>query len=220
MRGKVAAMLAAIMLLAACAGVGYEPAPQAYEADYYEPVYIEKEPQDPAPARGLIIGYDLYINDFLGLSFVLPGEDWEFVFDDEVAEIVGAGGARIAEQDEDFDIDGITGALYDMVAINRATGCTVAVMFEDISHIPGTGRYLDEFREQLAASGAFEFEFGQDDRVTLGGQRYDMLSASVEMGGASFRQHYLVRRQGDFMVVIIASLRGEAQIEQIIEQFG
>ena len=213
-------VLALFVLLSAC-GVGdygLMPEDNEYSDAYYEQP-VEEEPELPPPVRRGVIEDDVYASDFLGLSFTLPGEDWSFMDDEYIAARLELGGELIAEHGVELDVQDDR-VLYDMMALCGASDSMIVVMIEDISQMQGAQRYLQGFKEQLETPGVFEFEFDEDFQVTLGGQQFDVISASVDIGEVRSQQHYLVRRQGDNMVVVIVFLFGDLTLDDIIEHFG
>ena len=224
MTGKIklpALLLAAIMLLAACR----EPAPDSVpvlavtngepgdnnDAEYFGPFY-----------RGEIDG-DTYASGFIGISFTLPGENWGFADDDAIAGMMGAGAEIIA--DEGVDFAAAYFLLYEMFAKNYIDDSHVMVMLEDLSITsPGIllspGAYLELLKTQLEAGELFDYTFQDDSEITIGEQTWLVLSVGVDIMGTQAEQHYLVRRQGSYMIVIVVSLAGDLSFDEIMEHFS
>ena len=222
--------LALTLVFAAC-GSGDAPEPpapppqeEATPAQTDGPPSTEDEPeeaQEPAPLARGIIEEGVYTSEFATLRFTLPGEGWQFLDDAEIAAALDLGVEIMAE--EGFDLEDLNLAtLYDMVARSEATNSNVMLMIEDLSHTPGAEQqpatvYLEQLRLQLESVELFDFTFEEPRTVALGGQTFDLLTAKVT--GEDSEQHYLIRRQGEHMIIIIASLFGDLSFDQLLGLF-
>ena len=203
------ALLALMLVLAACGGGNGNG---NGEIEDVGPVY-----------RGVISG-DTYTSSFIGLSFTLP-ENWVFAGDAEIAAMMGIAANVLAAEDIDFDAANIE-TLYDMLASNPLTGDNIMVMIEDLTLtsplaplIP-TRVYLDELKAQMEELDFADYVFADDFQVTIGGQTWDVLSANVDMMGMEIEQHYLVRRQGNYMIAIIATFMGDMSFDDMMSYFS
>ncbi|MCL2579966.1 MAG: hypothetical protein FWE32_08030 [Oscillospiraceae bacterium] len=194
------------------------------ETDQEEDDELQPEMEEEAEpaARGVIEG-DVFTSEFAGLRFTLPGESWRFLTDQEIADAMGVGVEIMADEGfdhEDLDLSN----LYDMVAQNTMTGSSLLVMIENQTHIPGAEQfpasvYVEQLRQQLTAIARHDYTFEEDRQIELGGHTFDVLTAHLVVDEVYTSQHYLVRRQGNHMIILIASLFGDIALEQILASF-
>lgn len=96
--------------------------------------------------------------------------------------------------------------IQDMMAQNPQTGESILLMFENLAIIPGASDYTAEaFAEELAQgleeTDALPYVVGEIGTQTLGGNEYVVVPATLD--GYELCQHYLIRREGNFMVELI-----------------
>ncbi|MCL2857637.1 MAG: hypothetical protein FWE19_07985 [Oscillospiraceae bacterium] len=227
---KLLTLAAALILFAACSSRAQVPPPEP-EAIPIVTVLELPEPADYGQAdpveeyisleRG-VIEDDVYISDFLGLSFTLP-EGWDFADEETIAMMMGVGVELIAENGGvDLDTASID-ALYDMVAYNATTDSNAMLMIErlDTNAQPLTSQgQLEALRERLEGIDVFGFEFGRPFTVWVAGEPFDTLPITVGTDEIQTRQYYLVRIHGGHMVTIIASLFGDITFAELLDHFG
>jgi len=218
----LALLLSAMMLLAACGDPAPDSAP-AIAGQYDEPDDNDADAEYSGKFyRGEING-DTYSSGFIGISFTLPGENWKFVDDDAIAEMMDTGSEIIADEGVVFDAAGFL--LYEMFAKNSVDDSHVMVIVEDLSITsPGVslspGDYLELLKNQLEAGELFDYTFKDFSQITIGEQTWDVLSANVDINCTQTKQYYIVRGQSNYMMVIIVSLMGNITFDEVMAHFN
>lgn len=156
-------------------------------------------------SRGFIIG-DTYTNTFADITFDKPSS-WSYYSDEELATLMG-----ITSEQMNVDFEQLlesTGSVYDMMAVDSATGTNVMVMFENLASSGSTGisesEYFDNVKTMLNYTG-MGYTFGSEKTVYMGGQKYLSMMASSTQYGTAMDQVYYIRIVGNYVVGIIATL--------------
>ncbi len=156
-------------------------------------------------SRGFIIG-DTYTNTFADITFNKPSS-WSYYSDEELAALMGT---TSEQMNIDFEqLLEATGSVYDMMAVDSATGTNVMVMFENLAASGSTGiseqDYVDNLKAMLNYTG-MGYTFGGEKTVYIGGQKYLSTMVSSTQYGVSMDQIYYIRIVGNYAVGIISTL--------------
>ena len=169
-----------------------------------------QEPDAPTVAEALA-GFShgtweglTFTSDLAGLALTLPDESWTIATDEDLAEMMNLGQEAVGDDLSDLEkaMANLTN-IQDMMAQNPQTGESILLMFENLAIIPGASDYTAEaFAEELAQgleeTDALPYIVGEIGTQTLGGNEYVVVPATVD--GYELCQHYLIRREGNFMV--------------------
>ena len=189
-----------------------------------------QEPDAPTVAEALA-GFShgtweglTFTSDLAGLALTLPDESWTIATDEELAEVMNLGQEAVGDDLSDLEkaMANLTN-IQDMMAQNPQTGESILLMFENLAIIPGASDYTAEaFAEELAQgleeTDALPYIVGEIGTQTLGGNEYVVVPATVD--GYGLCQHYLIRREGNFMVELILTGVGEEGIEELLAMFA
>ena len=163
--------------------------------------------------RGTVDG-DVYTSDFAGMKFTAP-EGWTFAGDDYILSMMNISldtvGDDLAVNKAILD----QVAIYDAMCVDQKTGANVIVEFENLAkEVPNPDQYtiddcIESLDKQLSAMSAIAYEKKSTETVTLADQEYTRViyKADVNANGISttMEQVFYVRREGKFLVCIIAS---------------
>jgi len=218
----LALALAIMLLLSACGGGTTPPptVPPAQNGDANGDTNGADEDVGPL-ARGTISGVT-YSSDLAQLTFTLPDDGWDWVDDDVIAEMMGITVDMMADEMDLSELDIQT--LYDMVAAHDS-GTNIIVAIEDLTNHPG-GRLItvtalvEALKGEMEALDIMSYTFRPDSEIAIRGNTYVLVTADVEMQGLHFVQHYLVRRQGNYMISVIISLFDGMSIDDIMPHFS
>lgn len=189
-----------------------------------------QEPDAPTVAEALA-GFShgtweglTFTSDLAGLALTLPDESWTIATDEDLAEMMNLGQEAVGDDLSDLEkaMANLTN-IQDMMAQNPQTGESILLMFENLAIIPGASDYTAEaFAEELAQgleeTDALPYIVGEIGTQTLGGNEYVVVPATVD--GYELCQHYLIRREGNFMVELILTGVGEEGIEGLLAMFA
>ena len=78
--------------------------------------------------------------------------------------------------------------------------------------------FAEELAQGLEETDALPYVVGEIGTQTLGGNEYVVVPATVD--GYGLCQHYLIRREGNFMVELILTGVGEEGIEELLAMFA
>ena len=204
-----------------------EPAAEPTAEPTQEPT---QEPDAPTVAEALA-GFShgtweglTFTSDLAGLALTLPDESWTIATDEDLAEMMNLGQEAVGDDLSDLEkaMANLTN-IQDMMAQNPQTGESILLMFENLAIIPGASDYTAEaFAEELAQgleeTDALPYVVGEIGTQTLGGNEYVVVPATVD--GYELCQHYLIRREGNFMVELILTGVGEEGIEGLLAMFA
>lgn len=204
-----------------------EPAAEPTAEPTQEPT---QEPDAPTVAEALA-GFShgtweglTFTSDLAGLALTLPDESWTIATDEDLAEMMNLGQEAVGDDLSDLEkaMANLTN-IQDMMAQNPQTGESILLMFENLAIIPGASDYTAEaFAEELAKgleeTDALPYVVGEIGTQTLGGNEYVVVPATVD--GYELCQHYLIRREGNFMVELILTGVGEEGIEGLLAMFA
>ena len=163
--------------------------------------------------RGTVDG-DIYTSDFAGMKFTAP-EGWTFAGDDYILSMMNISldtvGDDLAVNKAILD----QVAIYDAMCVDQKTGANVIIEFENLAkEVPDPDKYtvddcIESLDKQLSAMSAIAYEKKSTETVTLADQEYTRViyKADVNANGISttMEQVFYVRREGKFLVCIIAS---------------
>ena len=204
-----------------------EPAAEPTAEPAAEPT---QEPDAPTVAEALA-GFShgtweglTFTSDLAGLALTLPDESWTIATDEDLAEMMNLGQEAVGDDLSDLEkaMANLTN-IQDMMAQNPQTGESILLMFENLAIIPGASDYTAEaFAEELAQgleeTDALPYIVGEIGTQTLGGNEYVVVPATLD--GYELCQHYLIRREGNFMVELILTGVGEEGIEELLAMFA
>lgn len=174
------------------------------------------------PSRGQWDGAT-YHNEFANLTYTLP-ENWIASTDEEMATMMGIGIDMMQDASMNFTPEMLEmQTLYDMMARDTTTNSNVAVMFENLSVMPGgifidEAAYLEALKIQLSQVTQINYTIGEVSEVTLGGETYQSLQADDAALGIS--QTYFLRKKDNFMIGLIATTMANDDLATIMANFA
>lgn len=167
---------------------------------------------------------NVYESTFTKLSFTLP-DGWSASTDAEIAEQM------------DISIDPDENAsefmkeilkkqnIIDMMCMNATTKSSIILMFENLA-VSGNKKmtveeYANVLKDQLATQSANGFSYNIDDVLsekTIRNNTYNVLSATI--GDTNASQHYLMRKEGNYIVAAIITLATpDETLDDILKNF-
>ncbi len=112
-------------------------------------------------------------------------------------------------------------SIYDMMVQDPMTMTNVAVLFENLSVSGGLNvteeDYLEIATAQLSAMETLDYTFEGPSEATVNGVSYDTIMAYEE--NSDITQYYMVRRQDNYMVVLLITLTGNTEIGDLLTYF-
>ena len=203
--------IAAAWLLCGCGMVSIEPAaapeaPMVQHAAEETPVPTAA-PQNKEFTRG-IWQEDVYTSEYAGVTFRLP-EGWTKASALELESMT--------EYSEDGSILNVT-ELY----AQEESGASVLLMVDDLTRYDAlqalpAAEYAREVALQLEADEELDLTVTTGETMKLCGAEYACVKAVLEK--PAFCQQYLIRRQGDTMVVLILTAPGKEGTEKLMGAF-
>jgi hypothetical protein len=193
-------------------------------------VQASKPPESPSPSpagstapAGLDRGVwdaNVYTNAFAKLMFTLP-EGWAAATDEQIAALMGQAADILTDKQKWLAESAKLTTIYDMMAQDPVTASSVAVMFENLSVSGGTKlteeEYLDLVTQQMAALETMNYTFEEPYETTIGGAAYKTVQAYEETNKVT--QFYMVRKQDQYMVILLITIAGDTKIDDILAYF-
>ncbi len=159
-----------------------------------EPVEDEEKPF----SRGYTSD-GVYINEWANIKFTFP-EDWDETEFVELDESLGYSELQI---------------------FNAATSENMSVLLEKVNKTINEKLYLVAVKSRLPA----QFEemgmvpvFGETREETVGGQKFTVMDITFEEE-TGFVQRFMIRKQGDYMIVITISVLSFESADEVAEGF-
>ncbi len=165
---------------------------------------------DIVPEKGIIEG-SVYTSETLGIRFTAP-DGWEYYSEEELEQF----------QDESQpETEETADSIQDMICVNMTDGSSINILYEDLKSLYGA--ILNE---------KSYIEIGIENiEDTLGDSVISADSATVEVDGTSFNciklrtdydtftmeQTMLVKKVGNYMVLITVSSFTEDQVSDILK---
>lgn len=176
----------------------------------------DEEAEKPAAAentdfkRGTVKD-NVYTNEFAGIKFTAP-EGCTFAKDDYILSMMNIGLDVMGNDTAITKAMLEQVAIYDAVCVNQTNGMSIMVEFENLAkEVPDPDKftvddYIEAIDKQLSAQTTIKFsKKGDTETVTMAGKEFTKLVYTAEINGISMEQVYYVRREGKFMLGIIAS---------------
>ncbi len=148
-----------------------------------------------------------YTNESLSVNFTKPA-GWRFYTEEELAKLLNVTVEQF--RDESFSDAAKLNSVFEFMAVNESTGDNVSLIMENLRPSGNTGiteeRYAElsrkNMQEQLVGA---TYTFGEDSRVSVGGQSYLRITAKCSYSGITMQQYMYLRKVGSYMVVITAT---------------
>ena len=158
-----------------------------------------------------VVEDNVYTSEFAGLKFTAP-DGWTFAKDDYILSMMNISLDVMGNNNEITKAMLDQVAIYDAVCLDQSTGRSIMIEYENLAkEVPDpdsftTQDYLDAIDKQLSAISAISFsKKSEPETVTVAGQEFTRVVYTAEANGATIEQVYYVRREGKFMLGIIAS---------------
>lgn len=168
-----------------------------------------------------VLTEDGFESKYIGLRFTTP-DGFIMATQEEINSAMEAGGQLMDMDTDSIDYAKLTTA-YEMMAAAPLGSPNVIVMVEKLS-LSGmtTQQYFDALKTQLDAT-AIDYTFGEGaDSVEVAGQSYERIIATASVSGQTLSQSYMMRKNGDRMIGIIATYQPEteADLEALMSGFA
>lgn len=205
----LAVMMMLLLSLTVLAGCGKEESTTNNEEN------TENKEETKTISQGKWEG-NTFTSEFSGLKFNLP-EGWTRSTDEEIAEVMQLG--KEVLEDEGLYSSKLSelNMVYDMMAKNDATNGSVAVLMEKQS--ASEDEYMEALKTQLGSVTQINYNIADITDTVISGDTYKTLQATAEVSGTTIYQNYYIRREGDYMVEILATETSEEAINTIMNSF-
>lgn len=163
-----------------------------------------------------------YTNTTLGLYFALP-ETMVMASDDEINQLMQVTAEMMYEDpatgEKIIDYSQLT-TVYEMMAIDVATGSNVIVMSEKLPLAAITvEQYISAMENQLKQT-TVEVDFGEPESYTLGSTEFTRLNYSVTSNGTEMNQTMLLKKVGSRMYAIAISYPSTVDVSTLLDCFS
>lgn len=167
--------------------------------------------------------YLILLCSFLGLAGCNSKEEAMAVITEIPCETAGVSfslnGLWMIQEEAEANSNAKEGQTVALSTYKEETGSGISVIYDDLTQTEGgtlvrMDDYISGLQEQLKISSEYSYSCGEVSTEKLYGKRYETFSATVsELGG---RQHYYIRRQEDTMIIMVISVFGEDNLEEIL----
>ena len=160
-----------------------------------------KETINSTITRGTISG-NVYSSEFTGITFTKP-DHWRYYTDEEIAQNMDVA-MEAMEADKFAQTVAELSTVFDMVAVNEATGQNLNICYENLTLTAGKiiseEEYYEQRKENLTALG-YESS-SEKEYVTLSGAEYLKVSFTSTNNGIDINSTVYLRLTGKFMTCI------------------
>lgn len=166
-----------------------------------------------------------YTSAYSGLTFTLPGEDWQFASEEEMAAMMDVSVDllnNVGIETSEEEVSAVT--IYDMVARDPYSGTNVIILYENLALTQGglaydAKHYIEASNEVLQQTGMYD-TFSEIGETSINGEVYITQNIKGDISGLASDQYYFVRRIDDYMLTVIISLFGDQyDIDSIMGNF-
>ena len=230
MKRTLALLLAAMLLLSALSACGGDAAPatdapaadtpatDAPAADVPETAAPEDGEETADVVRGSVEN-GVYTSDFAQLSISMP-TGWTAADDEMIASAVGVGMDNLQNISEEEKAIAVSGTIYDAILLSPDQSENIMVMLEDLKTTAGTTlvtaeTYAGILHDGLADMTGMDYVVEDPEAVTLAGEDYMRMNASVSANGATVYQTYLFRWVSDYMLTITITAQSAEDCEAL-----
>lgn len=167
--------------------------------------------------------YILLLCALLGIAGCNSREEAMAVITEIPCETAGVSfslnGLWVIQEEEETKTMAEEGHTIALSTYKEETGSGICVIYEDLTQTEGgtlvrMDDYVSGLQEQLKNSGEYNYSCGEVSKEKLYGELYETFTASVpELGG---KQQYYIRRQDDTMIIMVITVFGEDNLEEIL----
>ena len=156
---------------------------------------------------------NVYESEFSGFKMTVS-DGWVFSGEEEIMEMMDFTADSLSEILSDREAKNLElskqKTIYDAMAVNQNTGSNVIVMYENMSASIGGSlytpdSYADVLEDQLTKTGAeagMDYSLKSKESIDFCGNEYLSVTWETETQGITLEQSYLLRKVGDYMLVI------------------
>lgn len=167
--------------------------------------------------------YLLLLCSFLGLTGCNSKEEAMAVITEIPCETAGVSfslnGLWMIQEEAEANSNAEEGQTVVLSTYKEETGSGISVIYHDLTQTEGgtlvrMDDYVTGLQEQLKNSNEYNYSCSEVTTEKLYGNTYESFSATVsELGG---KQQYYIRRQDDIMIIMVISVFGEDNLEEIL----
>ena len=204
-------ILALAMALSACGLVSPKDlaSPPSKDSTDITEDNVQTDKPGTRPIRGQWDG-DTYTNTFLGLTFAKPSS-WVAGNDAELQSELDFDGAGFSAPGEPFsDVMMEQDVIFDMMATDPINFSSIIVNLENLKvtdifngATTDEAKYLEIVKPQLTAALGVDTKFSEVTSVTIAGQEWKRMDASITFEGIDMTQSYVVRKVDNFMAILM-----------------
>ena len=167
--------------------------------------------------------YILLLYALLGLAGCNSKEEAMAVITEIPCEMAGVSfslnGLWTIQEEAEANSNAEEGQTVVLSTYREETGSGISVIYDDLTQTEGGALvrmddYVAGLQEQLKISGNYDYSCSEISTEKLYGNSYESFSATVsELGG---KQQYYIRRQEDTMIIMVITVFGEDNLEEIL----
>jgi|GEM_PF-319703 len=171
---------------------------------------------------------NVYTNTFAELTYECD-EEWIIQSDEVVADLIGIGAEMLFDEQGEYAAAAAKlTTLYDMMvsqprAIDDRFADNVMIMYENLT-ITGADRYTEEefleiMKQNMQKVSDYYVAFSDVKTARIGGNKYYTMAAVGETAGVSYVQEFAIRKEGKYMIEIVASADNYEGLQNIFDNF-
>lgn len=169
------------------------------QAETEEQTEAEEEAKDFAMGT---VSKDTYKNSFAGLELKLPGDEWEFLDNDSVFEMLQSSDAKQDENGAVYIEAEAETAYYDVMMINNSNGTNIQVMLSKTETVAGVVTSEDLYLSNASGNVGYDCTVSDPYDINIAGEKY----RAVDLEYSSYGTKQIIAAKkigGDFVCIVV-----------------
>lgn len=169
------------------------------QAETEEQTEAEEEAKDFAMGT---VSDGTYKNSFAGLELKLPGDEWEFLDNDSVFEMLQSSDAKQDENGAVYIETEAETAYYDVMMLNNSNGTNIQVMLSKTDAMAGVVTSEDLYLSNASGNVGYDCTVSDPYDINIAGEKY----RAVDLEYSSYGTKQIIAAKkigGDFVCIVV-----------------
>ena len=183
----------------------------------------DTEAHDLSEVRGTIDG-NKYINEFYGIAFQAPDDQWEFADEEYLSQLMGAVSGTLSDEDLQQAFEN-SGVIFDFLTYVPNAGANINITLQDVGMVAALldedsilDGALDTVKKTFDAQGYTNTVVEKGTTTFLGSERGCVVT-SGDINGATMHQRQVYIKKGRYLATITATTVNEDEAAKLLEMF-
>ena len=183
----------------------------------------DTEAHDLSEVRGVIDG-NKYTNEFYGIAFQAPDDQWVFADEEYLSQLMGAVSGTLSDEDLQKAFEN-SGVIFDVLTYESNTGANINITLQDIGVVAALVNEdtvlegsIDTVKKTFDAQGYTNTVVEKGTTTFLGSER-GCIVTSGDINGVTMHQRQVYIKKGRYLATITATTVNEDNAAKLLEMF-